>query len=110
MTVLAYETWPGTATVKPAKGKEFRTVSIRIDAIKLTSFDSADFKLRDAAGKSYVWRPGRAPHLYDLANVAPGQNYVGWITYEVPKSADGPFELVYRPRFLPDLTVRVPLG
>ena len=100
VTVLAYEQWPGSSTVKPAKGKVFKTVSIRIDAITFTTFDSADFRLRDdATGKSYAWRQGRAPHLYSSTGLNAGANYVGWITYEVPKAAGGPFILVYRPSF-----------
>lgn len=110
MTVLAAEQWAGTSSVKPRSGKAFFTVSIRIDAIKLTSFDSADFKLQDAAGKSYAWRTGRSPHLYDLANMTSGSNYVGWITYEVPKTSLGKLTLVYKPRFLGGPTFTVPLS
>jgi len=109
MTVLVAEPWPGTTSVKPRSGKAFFTVSIRIDAIKLTSFDSADFKLEDAAGKLYSWRTGRSPHLYDLANMTPGNNYVGWITYEVPKTSLSELTLVYKPRFLAGSTFTVPL-
>src|SRR5829696_3053776 len=60
MTVLAAEQWPGTTGVKPASGKAFFTVSIRIDALAVTSWDSADFKLKDAGGKFYLWRTGRS--------------------------------------------------
>ena len=109
MTVLAAEQWAGTSSVKPTSGKAFFTVSIRIDAIKLTSFDSADFKLKDAAGKSYAWRPGRSPHLYDLANMTSGSNYVGWITYEIPKASLGKLTLIYKPRFLAGPTFTIPL-
>lgn len=109
MTVLAAEQWAGASGVKPRSGKAFFTVSIRIDAIKLTSFDSADFKLRDAAGKSYPWRTGRSPHLYDLANMTPGSNYVGWITYEIPKTSLGELTLIYKPAFLAGVTFKVPL-
>lgn len=109
MTVLAAEQWAGTSSVKPRSGKAFFTVSIRIDAIKLTSFDSADFKLKDAAGKSYAWRPGRSPHLYDLANMTSGSNYVGWITYEIPKASLGELTLIYRPHFLVGSTITIPL-
>lgn len=109
MTVLAAESWPGTASVKPAKGKAFFTVSIRIDALALTSWDSADFKLRDAAGKAYAWRIGRSPHLYDGANMSIGNNYIGWITYEVPKASVAELTLVYKPGFLDGATFRVPL-
>ncbi len=111
LTVLAFEQWPGTTTVKPGKGKVFRTVSIRIDGITLTPFDSADFKLRDdGAGKVYAWRQGRAPHLYSSTGLNPGANYVGWITYEVPKAATGPFILVYRPSFEAGAVYRIPLS
>ncbi len=109
MTVLAAEQWAGTSSVKPRSGKAFFTVSIRIDAIKLTSFDSADFKLKDAAGKSYAWRIGRSPHLYDLANMTPGNNYVGWITYEIPKASLGELTLIYKPHFLVGSTFTIPL-
>jgi hypothetical protein len=109
MTVEAAEQWPGAGTVKPKKGKAFFTVSIRIDAIKLTSFDSADFKLRDKAGKSYAWRPGRAPHLYSLDNMTPGGTYLGWITYEIPKASLGELTLIYKPAFLGGTTFKVPL-
>ncbi len=109
MTVLAAEQWPGTSSVKPRSGKAFFTVSIRIDALKTTSFDSADFKLKDAAGKLYSWRTGRSPHLYDLANMTVGNNYVGWITYEIPKTSLGKLTLVYKPRFLTGSTFTVPL-
>ena len=109
MTVEAAEQWPGAGTVKPKTGKAFFTVSIRIDAIKLTSFDSAHFKLKDAAGKSYAWRTGRAPHLYDLANMTPGGTYLGWITYEIPKASLGKLTLIYKPAFLGGKTFTVPL-
>lgn len=109
MTAVDAEQWPGTSTVKPRSGKVFFTVSIRIDAILLTSFASADFKLRDAAGKSYAWRSGRAPHLYDLANMSPGNNYIGWITYEVPKSVVDDLTLVYSPSFLDGEKFAVPV-
>ena len=111
LTVLAFEQWPGTSTVKPGKGKVFRTVSIRIDGITLTPFDSADFKLRDdGAGKVYAWRQGRAPHLYSSTGLNPGANYIGWITYEVPKAAAGPYILVYRPSFEAGAVYRIPLS
>lgn len=111
VTVLAFEQWPGTSTVKPSKGKVFKTVSIHIEGITFTSFDSADFKLRDdGAGKVYAWRPGRAPHLYSSTGLNAGSNYEGWITYEVPKAADGPFILVYRPSFEADAVYRIPLS
>ncbi len=111
LTVLAFEQWPGTSTVKPSRGKVFKTVSIRIDGLTLTPFDSADFKLRDdGAGKVYAWRQGRAPHLYSSTGLNPGANYVGWITYEVPKAATGPFILVYRPSFEADAVYRIPLS
>jgi hypothetical protein len=110
VTVLAFEQWPGTATVKPAKGKVFKTVSIRIDGITLTPFDSVDFKLRDdGSAKVYAWRQGRAPHLYSSTGLNPGANYVGWITYEVPKAAAGPWILVYRPSFEAGASYRIPL-
>lgn len=110
MTVLAAEPWPGTSSVKPGSGKAFFTVSIRIDAIKLTSWDSADFKLLDAAGKSYAWRTGRSPHLYDGANMTAGNNYVGWITYEIPKASLVGLTLVYKPHFLTGTTFNVPVS
>jgi hypothetical protein len=109
MTVVAAEQWPGLGTVKPRKGKAFFTASIQVDAITLTSFDSADFKLRDAAGHSYAWRSGRAPHLYSLDNMSPGGTYTGWITYEIPKTSLGQLTLVYKPVFLVGQTFRVPL-
>lgn len=109
MTVVAAEQWPGLGTVKPRKGKAFFTVSIQVDAINLTSFDSADFKLRDAAGRSYAWRSGRAPHLYSLDNMSPGGTYTGWITYEIPKASLEQLTLVYKPAFLAGQTFRVPL-
>ncbi len=110
MTVLAAEQWAGTSQVKPRSGKAFFTVSIKIDAIKLTSFDSADFKLKDAAGKSYVWRPGRAPHLYSLNNMTPGGTYTGWITYEIPKTSLVGLTLIYKPHFLVGSTFTIPLS
>lgn len=109
MTVEAAEQWPGAGTVKPRKGKAFFTVSIRIDAIQLTSFDSADFKLKDKAGKSYAWRPGRAPHLYSLDNMTAGGTYLGWITYEIPKASLGELRLIYKPAFLGGTTFTIPL-
>ena len=109
MTVVDAAQWAGTSQVKPRSGKAFFTVSIQIDAIKLTSFDSADFKLRDAAGKSYVWRPGRAPHLYSLDNMTPGGTYTGWITYEIPKTSLGKLTLIYKPAFLAGTTYTIPL-
>lgn len=108
MTVVAAEQWPGATGVKPAKGKAFYTVSVQIDAIALTSFDSADFNLR-AGDKTYSWRPGRAPHLYSLDNMTAGATYTGWINYELPKAALGDLVLVYKPAFLPGSTYRVPL-
>lgn len=110
VTVMAAEQWPGTSTVKPRKGKAFMTVSIRVDAITVTSFDSADFKLRDAADRGYAWRQGRAPHLYSLSGMNPGSTYTGWVTYEVPKSALGEFELIYRPSFMPGSTYTIKLS
>jgi hypothetical protein len=111
VTIVSFEAWPGTSTVKPAKGKIFRTVYVRIDAVTFTTFDSADFKLRDdGSGKAYAWRPGRAPHLYSSTGLGAGQNYEGWITYEVPKAAEGPFILVYRPAFEPGAVYRIPLS
>ena len=110
VTVMAFEQWPGTSTVKPRKGRAFMTVSIRVDAITTTSFDSADFKLRDAADRGYAWRQGRAPHLYSLSGMNPGSTYTGWVTYEVPKSALGSFELIYRPSFLPGSTYTIKLA
>jgi hypothetical protein len=107
MTVLAAEQWAGVSGLKPAKGKVFFTVSIRIDAVAVTSWDSADFKLRDTAGKSFVWRTGRSPHLYDGANMTRGQNYVGWITYEIPKPSLVGLTLIYKPGFLVDTTFKV---
>ncbi|MEO8274499.1 MAG: DUF4352 domain-containing protein [Chloroflexota bacterium] len=109
MTVLDAEQWAGTSQVKPRSGKAFYTVSIKIDAIKLTSFDSANFKLKDAAGHSYVWRPGRAPHLYSLSNMTSGGTYTGWITYEIPKASLGELTLIYKPAFLSGTTFTIPL-
>jgi hypothetical protein len=109
MTVLAAEQWPGAGAVKPKKGKAFFTVSIRIDAITVTSFDSADFKLKDKAGKSYAWRQGRAPHLYSLNNMTPGGTYVGWITYEIPKASLGELTIIYKPAFLGGTSFKIPL-
>ena len=110
LTVLDAEQWPGTTSVKPRSGKAFFTVSIRIDAIALTSWDSADFKLLDAAGKSYAWRTGRSPHLYDGANMTAGNNYVGWITYEIPKASLVGLTLIYKPHFLTGTTFKVPVS
>ena len=110
MTVLDAEQWPGTTSVKPAKGKTFFTVSIRIDATATTSWDSADFKLKDTAGKLYVWRPGRSPHLYDGANMTVGQNYIGWITYEIPKTSLVGLTLQYKPHFLTGVTFKIPVS
>ena len=107
---MAFEQWPGTSTVKPRKGRAFITVSIRVDALKTTSFDSADFKLRDADHRGYAWRQGRAPHLYSLDGMNAGSTYTGWVTYEVPKSALGNFELIYRPSFLPGSTYTIKLA
>lgn len=109
VSVLAFEQTTIVGT-KPRTGKVFVSVSIRIDAIKTTSFDSADFTLRDPAGKSYTWRTGRSPHLYDLANLEPGHNYVGWITYEVPKASIAALVLVYKPRFLVGVWFEIPLS
>ncbi len=109
MTVLAAEAWAGAPGVKPATGKAFFTVSIRIDALALTSWDSAWFKVRDSE-RGYAWRTGRSPHLYDGANMTTGNNYVGWITYEVPKASVDELTLVYKPGFLEDATFRVPLS
>jgi len=109
MTVLQAEVWPGVEGTRPAKGKAFFTVSIRIDAIKLTSFESADFKLRDAEGHSYSWRTGRASHLYGLSNMSAGNYYTGWITYEVPKAVVGELTLIYKPSFLDGTTYKVQL-
>ena len=109
MTVVAAEQWAGTSQVKPRSGKVFYTVSIKVDALKLTFFDSADFKLKDAAGKSYAWRPGRAPHLYSLNNMTTGGTYTGWITYEIPKASLGKLTLVYKPAFLVGKTYTIPL-
>jgi hypothetical protein len=111
ITALEFEQWDGTATVKPATGKVFMTVFVRIDAITLTSFDSADFKLRDdGLEKSYAWRQGRASHLYSSSALSAEHYYQGWITYEVPKAAEGPFILVYRPTFEADAVYRIPLS
>ena len=110
MTVLAAERWAGTSQVKPRSGKAFFTVSIQIDAIKLTSFDSADFKLKDAAGHSYAWRPGRAPHLYSLSNMTPGGTYTGWITYEIPKASLVGLALIYKPSFLSGTSFKIPVS
>lgn len=110
MTVLAAEQWAGTSQVKPRSGKAFFTVSIRIDAIALTSWDSADFKLLDTSGHSYAWRVGRSPHLYDGANLTAGNNYVGWITYEIPKTSLVGLTLVYKPRFLGGVTFKIPVS
>ena len=110
MTVLDAEPWPGTTSVKPASGKAFFTVRIRIDALATTSWDSADFKLLDTAGKSYAWRPGRSPHLYDGADMTIGNNYVGWITYEIPKASLVGLTLVYKPKFLTGITLKVPVS
>ena len=110
MTVVEAEPWPGTTSVKPAKGKAFFTVRIRIDALATTSWDSADFKLLDTAGKSYAWRPGRSPHLYDGADMTIGNNYVGWITYEIPKASLVGLTLVYKPHFLTGATFKVPVS
>lgn len=109
MTVLDAEQWAGTAQVKPRSGKVFYTVSIKIDAIKTTSFDSADFKLKDAAGHVYAWRPGRAPHLYSGSNMTTGGTYTGWITYEIPKASLGQLTLIYKPAFLTGVTITIPL-
>lgn len=109
MTVVDAEQWAGTSLVKPRSGKVFFTVLIQIDAIKLTSFDSADFKLKDAAGKSYAWRPGRAPHLYSANNMTAGGTYTGWITYEIPKTSLGKLTLIYKPHFLVGSTFTIPL-
>ncbi len=108
MTVLAAEEWAGAPGVRPAKGKAFFTVSIRIDAVGITSWDSANFRVRDA-DRGYSWRTGRSPHLYDGANMTAGNYYIGWITYEVPKASLDELTLVYRPAFLDDATFRVPL-
>lgn len=109
MTVVDAEKWAGTSQVKPRSGKVFFTVLIQIDAIKLTQFDSADFKLKDAAGKSYAWRPGRAPHLYSATNMTAGGTYTGWITYEIPKASLGELKLIYKPAFLVGSTFTIPL-
>ncbi|MEO5705093.1 MAG: DUF4352 domain-containing protein [Candidatus Limnocylindrales bacterium] len=109
MTVVDAELWAGTSQVKPRSGKVFYTVFIQIDAIKLTSFDSADFKLKDAAAKSYAWRPGRAPHLYSANNMTAGGTYSGWITYEIPKASLGNLTLIYKPAFLTGKTFTIPL-
>jgi Domain of unknown function (DUF4352) len=110
MTVLAAEKWAGSSQVKPRSGKAFFSVSIKIDAIKLTSFDSADFKLKDAAGHSYTWRSGRPPHLYFLNNMTGGGTYTGWILYELPKGSLVGLTLVYTPRFLGGTSFRVPVS
>ena len=38
-----------------------------------------------------------------------GQNYVGWITYEIPKTSLIGLTLVYKPAFLAGITFRIPL-
>lgn len=110
MTVVKAEPWPGAPGVKPRSGKAFFTVSIRIDALLVTSFASADFKLKDAAGHTYAWRTGRSPHLYDLQNMSAGNNYIGWITYEIPKASLIGLTLVYRPAFLGGRTFAIPVS
>jgi len=90
------------------EGKVFFTVSIRIDALALTSWDSADFRVRDA-DRAYAWRTGRAPHLYSGSNMNVDHHYIGWITYEVPKASVHVLTLVYKPGFLDGATFRVPL-
>ena len=101
VTVTAFEPWAGTDQVKPATGNVFVTPNIRIDAIKTTSFDSADFSLRDATGKTYQVRTGRAPHLASLNGLEPQHYYAGYVTFEIPAAAAlDHLTLVYAPSFL----------
>jgi hypothetical protein len=109
VTAQAAERWHGTTTIKPGSGMIFETVAIRIDAITLTSFASADFKVRDAAGHLYAYRiTGRAPDLYFENGLEPGHFYNGWVTYEIPTGL-GQLTLVYKPSFLAGSTFEIPL-
>jgi hypothetical protein len=100
VTVTAVEQWNGTDTQKPATGKVFVTVNIRIDAITTTSFDSADFTLVDVDGMSFINELGRSPRLSYLDGLEPGHNYAGWVTYQVPADKADQLVLLYSPSFL----------
>ena len=98
VTVIGVRAMARHVDREAGKGKAFMTVSIRVDAIdhlvRLRGLQAARSPRRGPGG-----RAGAAPVL--PRDMKPGSNYIGWVTYEVPKSALGSFELIYRPSFLP---------
>ena len=109
VTVTLVEPWPGTDTLKPAAGNVFVTANIRIDAITTTSFTSADFTVKDAAGTSYPETLGRSPRLSFQNGLTPNTYYAGFVTFEVPAEMASDLTLVYTPNFL-TTTYEIPLS
>jgi hypothetical protein len=85
--------------LKPAKGSKYLAVLVTVEGISSegSSYNPLYFTVRDAEGYEYnVSLIGKEPMLGASNDLAAGKTVKGWVTFEVPKTAEG-LTLVYSP-------------
>ncbi len=88
---------PGTDFFKPDAGNKWIAVLAEIEGINPdgAAYNPFFFKVRDEQGFEYNYSAfGKEPQLKSSNDLPPGQVVKGWVTFEVPESAQT-FALVY---------------
>jgi hypothetical protein len=88
---------PGTEFIGPAAGQKWIAALAEIEGINPdgASYNPFFFKVRDEQGFEYNYNAfGKEPQLQSSNDLQPGQTIKGWVTFEVPDTAQT-FTLVY---------------
>lgn len=94
--------YKGTDVFKPDADKLWVATLVEIEGINPNgaSYNPFYFKVRDGEGFEYNFAAfGKEPQLQSSNDLKPGQKVKGWMTFEVPKTAEK-LTLVYTPGFL----------
>jgi hypothetical protein len=92
---------PGTDFIKPSAGQKWIAALAEIEGINPdgASYNPFFFKVRDDQGFEYNFSAfGKQPQLQSSNDLPPGETVKGWVTFEVPETAQT-FTLIYTVTF-----------
>lgn len=84
--------------IQPEEGNKFFIVDVTIEnnGAEPKSYNELDFEIQDSVSYIYdSYLSLKEPSLQS-GDLQPGRNVRGWITFEIPKNAQG-LELIYQP-------------